>query len=233
MTTPGYPDWERVQFAAGAIVISFRQAITVNTTLQAVNVSAWPFINIAFSTPSGSDTYQLQVNFFQDEGRTEEIATTSVTLNSDMQGFWCIPTETPWMSATIVPKAGGNNTQIVVVLYGSQEVSTNWQFDTFSTPLINASPALGVSGTASFFTFTLFSGMALLHADTAGAGTFEVDVAYFDFGANAYVTYLRHPGKSSTNALQESIPLLYAQTRITITNGSTAQTVNVSLTAQP
>lgn len=232
MPLTGYQDWQRVQYAAGFIVLNVNQAIQNQTTFNLPNVAAWPFLNVSFFAPAGASNYQVGVNFCSDSTFATIVATTSVTFNSNMNGLYCIPVLTPWAQVVITPNPTGNATAIKVSFYGALAYTEPWGFATFSTPMILGSHALGVNGTSNDFTFTNYEGNAILTSWASSTGTWQIDVAYFDFGAQAYKTYL-HFSVAASAQLTVQVPIVFAQIRITLTNGSTSQTVNVALSAIP
>src|SRR5215469_2340020 len=208
MPLTGYQDWQRVEFASGEIVIGVHQAITATTDFTAINLSPWTYINVSFFAPAGADNYSFGFEWFTDSTFSVIASTNAITVNSDMNGFLCLPVQTPWMKLHVIPKAGGNATVVTITCYGAQQFSQAFAFDTFATPQLLDSSAYAINQTKQFFTFTLY-------------------------GANAYKTYINLGKPALGVPLTLVFPQIWAQLRVNIVNAGTAQTITTSLTAVP
>lgn|SRR5215469_1838375 len=233
MPLTGYQDWQRVEFASGEIVIGVHQAITATTDFTAINLSPWTYINVSFFAPAGADNYSFGFEWFTDSTFSVIASTNAITVNSDMNGFLCLPVQTPWMKLHVIPKAGGNATVVTITCYGAQQFSQAFAFDTFATPQLLDSSAYAINQTKQFFTFTLYGGNAMINilAPTAAAANCFID--YFDFGANAYKTYINLGKPALGVPLTLVFPQIWAQLRVNIVNAGTAQTITTSVTAVP
>jgi hypothetical protein len=231
MPLTGYQDWQRVNFAAGLIVASWNAAVSATQNIRAINVSAWTYLNVQMFNPGGGPLLNVQLVWFADSAFSVQVYNQNIILSSNMNTAFCVPVVTPWVQINLVPKATGNNTTIVLNVYGSNQYSTCFEFGTFSNPLTAGAHALGINGVSNDFTSFNYFGNALLHVWTSSANPCAVDVGYLDFATNAYITYLHYDAVALGAPLRELITVPASQLRITLTNGGVAQTVTQSLTA--
>lgn len=231
MPLTGYQDWQRVNYAAGLIVANWNAAVSATVNITALNIAAWTYINVQMFNPSGGPLLNVVFNWYSDATYSVIVFTNTQTLSSNMNTGFCVPVMTPWLKIQLNPKATGNNTVITLNVYGADQYSTPYEFATFASPLVNASHALGISGTSSDFTFFNYFGNALLHVTTSSANPCAVDIGYLDYATNAYINYLHYDAVSLSAPLRELIAIVASQIRINLTNGGTAQTVVDTLVA--
>jgi hypothetical protein len=225
MTTPGYPDWERLVRAGGDPIVSINQAITAQANLGPFNVQQWASVIMFCVTGVASDIYQINWLWFADKAMTQLLSSIFQVMADNMQFPLTVPVAGPWLQIQIIPKAGGNVVPVTFTLYGAASQYNSWSVNTYSGGLYRDFSAYAANGTLTFTAANVFYGDAIFSLDATTAVTGNIIIRFLEFSSGLYRAYYQWQTISAGNRILERISMLAAPWQVAITNGATAQSI--------
>lgn len=233
MTTPGYPDWERLVRSGGDPVAVSRTAITTTKSFGPFNVQQWETIMLWALTPAGSDVYQINWLWYDTQSLDNLLSSIFQTMNANQEMPIAVPVAGPWLVIKIVPKAGGNNTVPVFTFFGMSGTPSTHAINTYSGPLFHDTEQLSANENITWTLANQHYGYAIVHMGPDTAAMTYMRIRYFDWGTNALQELYRWGGISNTNPLTQLISLPAAPLVVDYTNGATVQFITASLMPAP
>jgi|ERR1022692_746173 hypothetical protein len=234
MPLQGYQDWERVSFESGFNLLSIETSILINRANGAFNTEAWSNLLISLSAPGGSDHYQVMFVWYADQAATIELAQNFVVVGPNTLCNMAIPVQGPWLWIFVNVKAGANATAVNFTFYAQGVSYTQFDMNTYSTPLIGATSVLALNTSATLSMTAIYSGNCLLTVDgSVAAATFRVRVQYYDWATGGFLDLLRFVGMTGNPGLRQNLSLVSAPAQVIVDNFGTAQTLITQLVPLP
>lgn len=233
MTTPGYPDWERLVRAGGDPVLTVNQNITTTLTKGPFNVQQWSSIMMfALSDPAG-DVYQINWLWYADKGETQLLSSIFQVLGPNNQLPINVPVAGPWLVIQIVPKAGGIAKPVVITLFGMASSFSTWAINTYSSALVQDFTNYSAGESLTFFGADEFYGAVILSVIPDHAAIVNIDLQTYVWSSGAMVPLVQAKAIFAPDGLVQRIALPAAHWQLTIINGTTQQDIYTSMMPSP
>lgn len=218
MGTPnqGYPDFARVNLAAGFLLYGAQVPYTTPKTVFQGYVGIYPYIDFWWSKFLGTDEYLVQFIWFADSTFSTSVASQLTVRDSNSQGAAQYAVLGPWLQINIQPNVGGDNNPAIVAIYGTTgrapagiQVSDDVPFFQYNTTQ--------AAGTVTTPTKTIIPGPAIL-SYFSGAGTFSFSILSLNRNSFTYTEYWTiQQAQPASGSLLVALP--DSPTKIQIFNG--------------
>lgn len=230
MTTPGYPDWERLVRAGGDFVTVSRVAVPATVTLGPFNVQQWAAIMMWSLTPAGSDFYQINWNWYDDANQSNLLSSIFQVIGPDMEFPLAVPVGGPWLVISLVPKAGGNNAIPVFTFSGLPQHRRAFDFNTYSGPILQDRSNTPANTVLTFTGTNVHYGKAKLHVNPPSGDINSILFKFYKWASGAYTFLYEWDSLAAGATLDVEIAMPASPWQLSFGNGATAQMVLVSLT---
>lgn len=233
MTTPGYPDWERLVRAGGDEVVTIRQNITATLTVGPFNVQQWSSVMMfALSDPAG-DVYQINWLWYADNAQTNLLSSIFQVLGPNNQLPINVPVAGPWLVIRVVPKVGAINKLVVMTFFGMASSFSTWAVNTYSSALVQDQSNYIAGLSTTFFGSGEFYGAVILSVLPDHATIANINLQTYVWSASGFISLIKAEGISFPDGFVTRIALPAAHWQLTITNGSTQQNIYTSMMPSP
>lgn len=186
MTQPGYPDYERVSFAAGNLFAGAQQAFTATTEIFRGFVGSWPYINFFWDAVGGAAHQTIQVLYYADPGFTQLVAQQISVRNSNIVAYRQYAVLSPWIRIVVIPDIGTDNTQCLYAFYGTTQKCTSAKLGSLDNIFCELNSSVGAGATVSDTLVKIFPGAATLSV-FSGVATSEFVINRWDQGSSSFV----------------------------------------------
>lgn len=229
MTTPGYPDWERLVRAGGDFVAVSREPVPATVTLGPFNVQQWVAVMMWALTPSASDFYQITWNWFDDANMDNLLSSIFQLIGPNMELPLPVPVGGPWLQIVITPIVGGNNAVPLFTFVGISEEHTAFQMNTYSGPILRDNSNTPPSTVITFTGLSIHYGKALLVVNPPKGDITNVFFRFWNFRDVAYESLIAWDTVAAGTTIVQEIAMLAGPWQFAFTNTTTGQSVLVSL----
>lgn len=233
MTTPGYPDWERLIRAGGDPIATINQNITVTKTIGPFNVQQWASVMMFCVSAVGGDVYQINYLWYADQAQNTLLSSIFQVLGPNNQLPLNVPVAGPWLVVQVVPQAGGIAKPVVITLFGMASSFSTWAINTYSSALLQDSESYAANETINFFGADEFYGAAVLNVIPDHAAITGFDLQTYVWNNAAMVPLVQAKAIFAPDGFSQRIAMPAAHWQLTVVNGATAQFIYVSMMPSP
>lgn len=229
MTTPGYPDWERVTRVGGDFVTVSRTAISSTVILGPFNVQQWSTIMMWALTPVGSDFYQINWLWYDTQNQNNLLSSIFQIIGPNMEFPLPVTVGGPWLKIEIVPQAGGNNAVPVFSFTGMRNAPSAFEVNTYSAPILRDNSATPINTVVTFTGANIHYGNAILTINPPAGPLSAVFFRFYNLGVPGYQSVLAYTTLAAGTTTVQEISMHAGPWQLAFTNGATAQSVLVSI----
>lgn len=229
MTTPGYPDWERVVRAGQDPIIVSRVAIPSTLTLAPVNVQQWASIMLFGLTGSSFEYYQINWLWYDDANKSNLLSSIFQIIGPNWQLPIPVPVAGPWLVIEIVPHFGSEPAIPIFTFFGLPFTPSAFEVNTYSQPILNDQSATAANTIITFTGANVHYGNAKLHINPPSGPINTIVFKYWNWSAGAYETLYQWDSLAAGATLDVEISMPAAPWQLSWGNGATAQSVLTTL----
>lgn len=228
MPNPGYPDWQRVQYASGSLIDSGNTVLSSVYNSPLINVQNWNQIVFNMFDDDNGFHY-VDVNWYATAGAGITVATSEFGFPQYPGGIWVTTVKAPYMQYTITPDTGSHTFGTVWNIYGSVPQFTTYQTKGAGWQNMSFSQALAANATFTSSIRPWYEGEVLLNATASAGGACKGDIYYHDPNGNFDQHFYSFNVPASGNLVPNKIWLPPYHTKVKLSNGASAQTVAVEM----
>lgn len=221
MTTPGYPDYQRLSLQSGILLYGANAAITSTVVAFQGYVGNLQYINSFWNAVGGSDSYSIQLLFATDSTFTTFVSQIVAYRNGNSEGFRQFGIFTPWLKLQLVPKAGTSATVVQASFYGCMGEISAAKLGGFTKSIYDQEGSIG-AGTTVTTTLTVVSpGTSVLSVFT-NAAVWDLQLLAYDFPTNAFSIFFHMNSGGQQTQGQSIVAMPDSITQVKILNGDAA-----------
>jgi hypothetical protein len=222
MTTPGYLDYARVNLAAGFLLAGNTVKITTSVNVFRGYVGAWSYVNTFWNASSGSDNYQILMQYYSDSTFGSQIGEQVGVRNSNCIAWRQYGVLSPWLIISILPVLGTDTVTITYAFFGSNSSSTSAKLASLDTDLLSFSGSIGATSNVALGLTHVIPGPAIVTFHSNVNTTWTWELQRWDIGSAAWVddAYLDQNILAFGGIFEIALP--DAQMQVLIGNGNAA-----------
>lgn len=222
MSTPGFPDFQRLQQSVGAEVLVCSQVVNATFTSPVLSMGAFGYVNMAAQLQGLADYYEVLLSWMTDRSGAQTVATQTIILVPSGNNAIQVPVITPWLQVQIRNWNGVDTAPITVSFYGTNAMSPNLSIADGFAPFIqfNGPIAAGVTDTVN--ASTLYSGPASWGVACGTTGAWHAHLDFYSVQTASWIIMFEvHSAQFGQNSVLD-VRLPPVPVRMVIVNDGTA-----------
>lgn len=231
MPIPGYTDFQRTQFAGGAILLNYTGTLTNGQLLGNFFVHQWSAINLHLQQ-LGASTYAIRLTWFTDNTFSGGWQQPFFTVGPDTNINISVPVQAAVLQVDALLISGPGGDTVKVYMLGRTEETRGYELNEGQDrPLLTNNPAYGISQTQNFGLNYDYYGNAWFQVIPAlTTNPIAVAIQYYDIGTPGNLVYLQWWNITRNAPINQMIPILAPPITVVIANGGAAQSIQTLLT---